>query len=222
LGEIAAASPAAMNRSQEDYMYRLFIPTVILTLVAGSPALADTPNPGQNNQVQVHRQQQQKPQAVQPQRESQGSRGNAVTATRPTAYPVRRDANTVVRRDTKTVLRTQRYAGPRDYVPGHRPANWNNRPRAYDPRHYHHNYVAVHRYHWRLYVRPHGWYYRRWVYGEHFPDIFWARDYWITDYWLFGLAIPPYGCEWVRYGNDAVLINIETGEILQVIYGIYY
>jgi Ni/Co efflux regulator RcnB len=205
-------------------MYRLVIPAVILALVAGSPALSDTPNPGQNNQAQVHRQQQQKPQATQPQRGSQPVRNNTGVATRPVAYPVHtdRDTQTVVRHDTKTVVRTQRYAGPRDYVPGHRPANWNNRPRNYDPRHYHHNYVAVHRYHWRPYVRPQGWYYRRWVYGERFPSIFWARDYWITDYWLFGLAIPPYGCEWVRYGHDAVLINTETGEILQVIYGIYY
>jgi len=203
-------------------MHRFVIPAVILALVAGSPAPADPVNPGQNNQAQVQRKQQQKPQATQPQRGSQSNRGNAGTAARPIAYPVRHDTDTVVRRDTKTVVRTQRYVGPRDYVPGHRPANWNNRPRTHDPRHYHHNYVAVHRYHWRPYVRPHGWYYRRWVYGERFPSIFWTRDYWITDYWLFGLAIPPYGCEWVRYGHDAVLINIETGEILQVIYGIYY
>jgi len=205
-------------------MYRLVIPAVILALVAGSPALSDTPNPGQNNQPQVHRQQQQKPQSTQLQRGPQPVRSNTGAPPRPIAYPVRRDTNTnnVVRRDTKTVIRTQRYAGPRDYVPGHRPANWNNRPRVYDPGHYHHNYVALHRYHWRPYVRPHGWYYRRWVYGERFPNIFWARDYWITDYWLFGLEIPPYGCEWVRYGHDAVLVNTETGEILQVIYGIYY
>lgn len=152
------------------------------------------------------------PQATLPQHSDR----NITTTTRPIASPVHRE------RDTKTVVRTQRYTGPRDYVPGHRPPNWNNRPRTYDPRHYHHNYVAVHRYHWHHYVRPHGWYYRRWVYGERFPSIFWARNYWITDFWLFGLAIPPYGCEWVRYDHDAVLINTETGEILQVIYGIYY
>jgi len=194
-------------------MYRHTISAVILALVAGSPALADPPNPGPNNQPQVQRQQQPKPQATEP-RGAQPARSDMGAAPRPTAYPIRRDTNTVVR--------TQRYAGPRDYVPGHRPANWNNRPRTYDPGYYHHNYVAVHRYRWRPYVRPNGWYYRRWVYGEHFPNIFWTRDYWITDYWLVGLAVPPYGCEWVRYGHDAVLVNTETGEILQVIYGIYY
>jgi Ni/Co efflux regulator RcnB len=132
------------------------------------------------------------------------------------ANPVYRD------RDTKTIVRTERYMGPRGYVVGHRPLNWNHRPRVINRRFYHHNFVAVHRFHWRPYVRPHGWYYRRWVFGERLPGIFWARDYWITSYWLFGLPIPPYGCEWVRYGDDALLIDVETGEILQVIYGIFY
>ncbi len=114
------------------------------------------------------------------------------------------------------------FRGPRDYTPGRRPHDWNNRPRHYDPRDYHHNYQAERRYHWRPYVRPHGWYYHRWVFGEILPRFFWVRDYWILDYWMFGLPIPPYGCVWVRYGDDAVLIDTRTGAILQVIYGIFY
>ena len=33
---------------------------------------------------------------------------------------------------------------------------------------------------------------------------------------------PPWGYEWVRYGPDAVLIDVRTGQILQVRYGVFW
>jgi hypothetical protein len=116
---------------------------------------------------------------------------------------------------------TERYSGPRNYTPGRRPPQ-NARPRQFSARDYNHNYQAAHRYHYRPYERPRGWYERRWYYGERLPPLFWARNYWLSDYWMFGLAIPPYGYEWVRYGDDALLINTDSGQILQVVYGIFY
>jgi Ni/Co efflux regulator RcnB len=95
-------------------------------------------------------------------------------------------------------------------------------PLKFDPRRYHHNFTAKHRFHAAIYVRPQGWYYRRWSYGQVFPRPFFARDYWITDWQVYGLIAPPEDCEWVRYGSDAVLVDIDTGEILQVIYNFYY
>ena len=35
------------------------------------------------------------------------------------------------------------------------------------------------------------------------------------------LEIPPAGYEWVRVGNDAMLVNIANGEILQAEYGVF-
>jgi Ni/Co efflux regulator RcnB len=49
----------------------------------------------------------------------------------------------------------------------------------------------------------------------------WAAPYLIADYWLFALEVPPVGYEWVRDGADAILINVATGEILQVEYGVF-
>ncbi|HKD21615.1 MAG TPA: RcnB family protein, partial [Rhizomicrobium sp.] len=46
--------------------------------------------------------------------------------------------------------------------------------------------------------------------------------YWLTSWWLFDLAIPPYGFEWVRYGDDALLVNVYTGQILEVEYDVFY
>lgn len=105
---------------------------------------------------------------------------------------------------------------------GRRPSNWNHPPRRFDRGAYQHNYTAQHRLHYGSYRRPAGWYYRRWTYGEFLPRIFWARNYWLTDWWLFDLPIPPYGHVWVRYGDDALLINTFTGEILEVEYAVFY
>jgi Ni/Co efflux regulator RcnB len=33
--------------------------------------------------------------------------------------------------------------------------------------------------------------------------------------------VPPVGYEWVRDGNDAILVNTGSGEILQVEYGVF-
>ena len=43
----------------------------------------------------------------------------------------------------------------------------------------------------------------------------------LADYWLFGLEIPPVGFEWVRDDGDAILVNVSTGQILQVEYGVF-
>jgi Ni/Co efflux regulator RcnB len=107
-------------------------------------------------------------------------------------------------------------------VYGRRPSNWNNYPRQFDRNVYQRNIYSTHRFHWNTYNRPSGWYYRRWGYGQIFPSIFWGRNYWIDDYWMFDLLIPPYGYVWVRYGDDALLINRRTGMVLQVRYGVFY
>ena len=104
---------------------------------------------------------------------------------------------------------------------GTRPSNWNRYPRQFDTNVYQRNYSAPRQYHWRNYNRPGGWYYQRWAFGQIFPRMFWARDYWISDYWMFDLPIPPYGYVWVRYGDDALLINRRNGRVLQVVYGIF-
>lgn len=84
------------------------------------------------------------------------------------------------------------------------------------------NVHAPRRFHWRAYVHPAGWYAHRWVYNEVLPIAFYASDYWITDYGQFGLVIPPPGFVWVRVGDDALLIDRETGLIVRVVYDVFY
>lgn len=107
------------------------------------------------------------------------------------------------------------------YRPGQRPPDWRQHQR-FNPGLWERNFTATNRFHWQPYRRPNGWYYRRWVFGMILPTIFWTENYWINDYWAFGLMNPPYGYVWVRYGDDALLVNVQTGLILRVVYGLFY
>ena len=60
------------------------------------------------------------------------------------------------------------------------------------------------------------------VYGQILPVIFWGREYWLDNYVQFGLIDPPYGYVWVRDRDDALLVDVETGRILSVQYGVFY
>jgi Ni/Co efflux regulator RcnB len=95
------------------------------------------------------------------------------------------------------------------------------RPPTVDRGAYQHNFQAARSFRIGPYHAPAGWVSRRWGYGEILPRAYWAPEYFIADYWLFGLEVPPAGYEWVRNGADAILIDTNTGEILQVEYGVF-
>ena len=69
--------------------------------------------------------------------------------------------------------------------------------------------------------QPSGWYYRRWGFGDYLPLGWYVSSYYLNA-WDYGLPPPPIGAEWVRNGPDAVLVDIWTGEVLSVEYGVFY
>jgi Ni/Co efflux regulator RcnB len=71
------------------------------------------------------------------------------------------------------------------------------------------------------YQGPSGFAYHQWHHGDRLPREYYARDYWLTDFLTFGLFAPPEGLVWVRYGDDALLIDEETGEVIQVRYNVF-
>ena len=85
-----------------------------------------------------------------------------------------------------------------------------------------HNVQASHHFHNGNYNAPQGYQSRQWRYGERLPRLYFARDYWITDYLMFGLFAPPTDLIWVRVGDDALLIDRYSGDIVQVDYGVFY
>lgn len=72
------------------------------------------------------------------------------------------------------------------------------------------------------YNAPQGYQYRHWSYGERLPRSYYVSNYWIGDFMMFGLFAPPSDLVWVRVGDDALLIDRDTGEIVQVRYGVFY
>lgn len=113
------------------------------------------------------------------------------------------------------------HSGPRGYQRPTEPQGWNARPQSIDRGTYQHNYRAARSYKIGPYRRPAGWTARRWAYGQILPHLYWTAQYLIGDYWLFGLEVPPVGCEWVRDADDALLVNTTTGELVQVEYGVF-
>jgi len=107
------------------------------------------------------------------------------------------------------------------YQSGHRPPQAQQYSQSFDPRPFQTNQNAERSYQSQPYVQPAGWYSQRWVYGETLPTAFWSRSYWLTSYWDYGLMNPPYGYVWVRDGSDALLVDVETGQILSVEYGVF-
>ena len=113
------------------------------------------------------------------------------------------------------------HAGPRGYDRVVEPHGWNTRPANFDRGAYQHNFQAARRFQIGPYHRPAGWVAHRWGFGQILPRAYFASSYLIADYWLFALEVPPAGYEWVRDDTDALLVNTDSGEILQVEYDVF-
>ncbi|HLL30631.1 MAG TPA: RcnB family protein [Allosphingosinicella sp.] len=51
---------------------------------------------------------------------------------------------------------------------------------------------------------------------------FYSNNYWLNDPWQYRLPMAPYGTQWVRYYNDVVLVDVYTGEVIDVIYDFFW
>jgi Ni/Co efflux regulator RcnB len=95
-------------------------------------------------------------------------------------------------------------------------------PSQFEKRAFQRNVTATRRFRAGTFRAPPGWQYRRWTYGESLPMAYWAPAYWITNFSLYDLDRPPLGSDWVRNGPDALLVDTTTGEILEVVYNVFY
>jgi Ni/Co efflux regulator RcnB len=72
------------------------------------------------------------------------------------------------------------------------------------------------------YVRPSGYYYRSWRYGDYLPRAYYGRRYIVNDYYAYRLRPPPYGYHWVRVDDDIVLASIASGLVVSAVFGIFH
>ncbi len=202
-------------------MRKLLLSASVLALLA-TPALAQGRGqpPGQMDQAQ-------REQAAREimtdamRRQNQGQNQG-----QPPAQNQRPDMRPGQRPDQRPGANNQARPGRPDMRNDNRGGNWNNNrgPRRDHSgfRDYHRAYNAPRRYRVAPYRRPSGWYARRWTFGEFLPAAFWAASYWLNDFNRYDLPPPPYGTVWVRYGDDALLIDRDTGEVISVRYGMFY
>ncbi|MDB5434715.1 MAG: putative integral rane protein [Phenylobacterium sp.] len=68
------------------------------------------------------------------------------------------------------------------------------------------------------YAPPPGWVRHEWRRGERLPPAYFVPEYVIVDWRAHHLHRPPPGYEWVRVGEDLILVGIATGLIAEVIH----
>ena len=90
----------------------------------------------------------------------------------------------------------------------------------YDWRNYRNRYSSL----FRLgrYYDPYGYGYRRFSIGFSLGSSYYGSNYWLNDPWQYRLP-PAYGpYRWVRYYDDALLVNIYDGQVVDVIYNFFW
>ncbi len=74
------------------------------------------------------------------------------------------------------------------------------------------------------YYAPYGWNqgYFRFSIGTHLNDLLFGASYWIDDPYRYRLP-PAYGyLRWVRYYDDALLVDIRDGYVVDIVYDVFW
>ena len=108
-------------------------------------------------------------------------------------------------------------------VQAHPSRRWNTDWR-HDNRYDWNNWRRHHRnkFHLGWYYDPFGWDYFRYGIGWRMWPSYYGNSFWLHDPWQYRLP-PAYGpYRWVRYHYDAVLVNIYTGQIADIVYDFFW
>jgi Ni/Co efflux regulator RcnB len=96
-------------------------------------------------------------------------------------------------------------------------SNWNRdwrNDRRYDWRRYRDSHRSI--FHIGVYYDPFNYGYQRFDIGYQLSPAYFGQQYWI-DPAMYQLPYPPPGTTWVRYWNDAVLVDMYSGQVVDVI-----
>lgn len=81
--------------------------------------------------------------------------------------------------------------------------------------------TSTKRYHATAFEAPTGFIYRRYSVGQHVPDALLSDSVVLNNYQDYALVSPPEGLTWVRDGQDALLVDMRTGEVIQADYDLF-
>ena len=105
----------------------------------------------------------------------------------------------------------------------HAPTNWSQHWRN-DRRYDWWNWRNRHRSLFNLgfYYDPFGWGYQRYNIGWRMWPSYYHSNFWLNDPWQYRLPYAPPGYRWVRYYDDAVLVDTWDGRVVDVIYNFFW
>jgi Ni/Co efflux regulator RcnB len=112
----------------------------------------------------------------------------------------------------------QQYRDRNRWASGGWNRDWRN-DRRYDWRNYRDRHRSI--FHIGVYYDPFGYSYRPFNIGYRLQRYYYGQQYWI-DPAMYSLPYPPPGTQWVRYWNDALLVDIYSGEVVDVIHNFFW
>ncbi len=97
--------------------------------------------------------------------------------------------------------------------------DWRNN-HHYDWRNHRRHHRSI--FHLGFYFDPFGWNYHRYGIGWRMWPSYYSSNYWLNDPYQYRLPYAPYPYRWVRYYNDALLVDTYTGQVVDVIYDFFW
>ena len=97
--------------------------------------------------------------------------------------------------------------------------NWHS-DRRYNWRDYRNRHRSVFRL--GIYYDPFGWNYQRYGIGWRLWPSYYDSSYWLNDPYMYDLPYAPWPYKWVRYYDDALLVNVFTGQVVDVMYDFFW
>ena len=97
--------------------------------------------------------------------------------------------------------------------------HWRN-DRRYDWNRHRNKYWWLFQLGW--YNDPFGWGYQPYGIGWRMWPSYYSRNYWLDDPWQYRLPYAPAGTRWIRYWDDAVLVDLWSGQVVDVVYNFFW
>lgn len=118
----------------------------------------------------------------------------------------------------RVVEQQQRYGQANRWAGNTWNRDWRN-DRRYDWRDYRNEHRSIFRL--GIYYDPFGYGYQQFNIGYRLAPVYFGEQFWI-DPAMYELPYPPPGTQWIRYWNDAVLVDMYSGEVVDVIHGFFW
>ena len=97
--------------------------------------------------------------------------------------------------------------------------DWRN-DRRYDWRSHRNRHRSLFRF--GFYYDPFGWSYRPYSIGWRLWPSYYHSRYWLNDPGMYRLPYAPPGYRWIRYYDDALLVDTWDGQVVDVIYDFFW